>query len=126
MLKLWLCIFALTYLLELPLYLGLLRSAIRPRWGLLLCLVLNLTTHPVVWFVLPSVLENQVHYVLVGEAFAVVVEGLVLIGVARLRRWEGWPWLSLVGVSFLANAFSASVGEIAGYRLIQWLGIIAT
>jgi hypothetical protein len=124
MLKMWVYIFSLTCLLELPIYVGLLRRVVRLPWGLLLCLVLNLLTHPLVWFVLPNLLENQVHYVLVAEAFAVVTEGLALLGIARWRRWEGWPWLSLFGVAFFANAFSAAVGEIGGYHLLGWLGLV--
>jgi len=122
--QLWPYIFVLTCLLELPVYLWLLRRAIKPAGGLLVCLALNLLTHPLVWFVFPALLENQVHYVLVAEAFAVIVEGLALVALARWRRWEGFPWLSLVGVAFLANAFSATVGELVGYRLLDLLGLV--
>lgn len=122
--QLWPYIFVMTCLLELPIYLWLLRQAVKPAWGLLLCLTLNLLTHPVVWFVLPALLENQVHYVLVAEAFAVIVEGLALIALTRWKRWEGLPWLSLLGVAFLANAVSATVGELLGYRLLDLLGLI--
>jgi len=121
--KVWLYIFALTCLLELPVYLWLLRHVVCVPWGLLLCLALNLATHPIVWFVLPGLLENQQHYVLVAEAFAVGVEALILIALAHFRRWD-LPWLSLVGVAFLANAFSATLGELVGYRLLQWLGVL--
>jgi hypothetical protein len=122
--QLWPWIFALTCLLELPVYLWLLRPAVTPARGLLVCIGLNLLTHPLVWFVFPTLLENQVHYVLVAEAFAVIVEGLALVALARWRGWEGFPWLSLVGVAFLANAFSATVGELVGYRLLDLLGLV--
>lgn len=120
----WLYIFCLTYLLELPVYLILTRRVLRPHLGLLVCLGLNLLTHPLVWFVLPGAIESQVHYVLVAEAFAVLTEGIALVALARWRRWEGWPWLSLIGLAFLANAWSAAVGELCGYRLLQALGLL--
>ena len=125
MLKPWAILFAMTYLLELPIYQGLLRRVVRLRQGLLLCLALNVATHPIVWFVWPIVLENQLHYVLVAEAFAVLVEATLLWGMARWKRWPDGSWLSFVGVAFLANAFSVAVGEIAGYPLLHALGLFA-
>jgi hypothetical protein len=123
-LAIWLALFTLTCLLELPIYLLPLRPAVPLRWGLLLLFGLNLATHPIVWFVLPRVFNNQVHYVLVAEAFAVIVEGLILGAIARWRRWEGWGWLSMMGLAFLANAFSATVGELIGDRVVGWLGLL--
>jgi hypothetical protein len=123
-LTVWLVLFTLTCLLELPVYVLPLRPVLPLRWGLLLLLVLNLATHPIVWFVLPRIFENQVHYVLVAEAFAVIVEGLILGGLARRRRWEGWGWLSMMGLAFLANACSATIGEIIGYPIVGWLGLV--
>jgi hypothetical protein len=120
----WLAIFALTCVLELPVYVLFLRRVLPIGWGLLLLLALNLSTHPIVWFLLPRLLPNQVHYVLVAEAFAVLVEGLLLIAVTRWRRLPNWNALALIGLSFLANAGSATVGELLGYRLLGWLGLL--
>jgi hypothetical protein len=120
----WLAIFTLTCLLELPIYLVPLRRVLPLRWGLLVLLALNLATHPIVWFVLPRIFENQVHYVLIAEAFAVLVEGLLLGALSRWRHWPGWGGLSLIGLAFMANAWSATLGELTGYRLIGWLGLL--
>jgi hypothetical protein len=120
----WLVLFTLTCLLELPVYLLPLRPALPLRWGLLLLLGLNLATHPIVWFVLPRLFENQVHYVLVAEAFAVIAEGLILGALARRRGWQGWGSLSAMGLAFLANACSAGIGELVGYRLVGWIGLL--
>ncbi len=90
----WVITFSLTCLLELPIYVFTLRRVVRLGWALALVLGLNLATHPIVWFLLPRLFENQLHYVLIAEAFAVVVEGLVLGALAFWRRWEGWGWLS--------------------------------
>jgi hypothetical protein len=120
----WLVIFTLTCVLELPIYLLPLRPVLPLRLGIVLLLGLNLATHPIVWFLLPRIFENQVHYVLAAEAFAVIVEGLILGALARRQRWEGWGWLSAVGLAFLANACSAGIGEVIAYRLVGWLGLL--
>lgn len=123
---LWLVVFAVTYLCELPIYALGLRGSVAFARALLVTLVLNLATHPVVWFVLPKVFgDDAVHYVLVAEAFAVTVEGVVLWLIARWQRWPERSWLWFIGLAFVANAFSATLGEV-GYVVLGRLGVSLT
>lgn len=121
----WVITFSLTCLLELPIYVIPLRRVVPLGWALALVLGLNLATHPIVWFLLPRLFENQLHYVLIAEAFAVVVEGLILGALTFWRRWQGWGWLAMIGLAFLANAWSEALGELFGYRLLAWLGLVS-
>jgi hypothetical protein len=125
---LWLVVFGVTYILELPIYALGLRGSVAFARVVFVALVLNLATHPVVWFVLPKLFaNNQIHYVLVAEAFAVTVEGVLLWLIAR---WQRWPerccsWLWCTGLAFVANAFSAALGEV-GYTVLEGLGVSLT
>lgn len=118
----WLKIFTLTYAVETPIYGAALRSQLAWRWTLLLSLLLNLATHPIVWFVLPRLFDNQVTFALFAEAFAVTVEALILAAAARLREWPRREWLWCFGLAFVANAISATAGEVL-YYVLDKLGV---
>jgi hypothetical protein len=118
----WLKIFTLTYVIETPIYGAALREQLAWRWSLLLSLILNLATHPIVWFLLPRIFVNQINYALFAEAFAVTVEALIIAAAARLREWPRREWLWCFGLAFVANAVSATVGEVL-YYVLEKLGV---
>ena len=89
----WLIAFGLTQVLEVPVYTRV--TTVKTAF------LASALTHPVVWFVFPLLPLPYGVMVFAAEVFAVVVEALWL-------RWNGVPRALLW--SFLANAFSASVG----------------
>ncbi len=96
----WLVAFAITQAVETPIYV---RAQPGQRWPRRLAVAFGASavTHPFVWFVPRTLFGDWVVYVLVVEAFAVVVEALWLraFGVARAGWW-----------SLLANAASVAIG----------------
>lgn len=124
MLKVWLIFFAVTFILETPVYVLALRRVTGSIYkGVLASLVVNVSTHPVVWFVLPRLfVDDQVKYTLVAEGFAVSVEAVILIVACRVLGWEHRPWLWLFGLAFLANATSVAGGMI-GFEVLEQLGV---
>jgi hypothetical protein len=124
LLKLWLIFFAVTFTLETPVYILALRRVTGSIFkGALASLVVNLSTHPVVWFVLPKLFtDDQVKYTLTAEGFAVSVEALILIVACRVLGWEHRPWLWMLGLAFLANATSVAGGMI-GFEVLERLGV---
>ena len=101
----WLSAFLLTQLVEVPIY----GYALRGR--LLVAFAASAITHPIVWFVIQPLWPGRFYQgVLVAEAFAVVVEALVLHR-AGVRR--AWAW------SLSANAASV-LASIATRVLFRW------
>ena len=103
----WARAFALTLLVELPLYGWLLKDAPLLR-RLLAGLTASSLTHPWLWFILPAVLMPALGYwgyVAVGEALVVLAEAGVVAGV-------GTPWRRALRVSVLVNAASFAVGQL--------------
>ncbi len=104
----WIGAFALTSLVEAPIYVAALRGSFvdepLPWWKAIMWAVLaSALTHPVVWFVFPFVVPAPwLVIVLVAEIFAITVEAL---------------WLSLTGLrdpllwALFANASSVAVGQ---------------
>jgi hypothetical protein len=75
--------------------------------------VANLATHPIVFLVLPRWFSDYGVYLVVAEAFALVVEVPILwLGLRPL------PWPRAVMASALANGASYAVG-MAVYGLLQ-------
>jgi hypothetical protein len=110
----WLPAFVLTLVVELPIAVLLLRPSGLGVWRLAgIVAIANLATHPVVWFVLPQLLDvGTVAYVAASEAWAVAVEAacywLTVPGIG-LRR------AALVSVA--ANAASWLGGRVVGADL---------
>ena len=110
-LRAWLLAFALTELVEVPIY----RVALRPRrgvraWGL--AALPSALTHPLVWFAAP-LLRGGASYLAMtcaAELLAVVVEAALLraLGVRRALLW-----------SVVANGSSTAVG----LTLRMWIGV---
>ncbi|MCC6750572.1 MAG: hypothetical protein IT371_23120 [Deltaproteobacteria bacterium] len=120
--KLWLVIFAATYLLELPVYALFLRRFLSASRLVGFTLLINLVTHPFIFLALPKWMQNPVHYSLLAELVAVSVEGVLLYALARRQRWEGTSALWCLGLAFFANAVSATLGEL-GYYALDKLGV---
>ena len=112
----WLRAFAVTLLVELPIYAALLRRWCRPRAGLGLGLLVNAITHPALWFALRAVGAGGWSWALaflLAEATVVLVEGGILV--VALRRRGARPG-DLFAVAAFANLASAGVGLILQLR----------
>lgn len=117
-------LFALCYLLtvavELPVLLvGLSRR--HPVW-VRLCAGVWLTacTYPIVWFVLPPILEDRWLYLLVAETSAPLAECAVFwFAFVRGRAGDRSATLRDLAAIVLANLASFLAGE--GLRLVGWL-----
>ena len=103
----WPIAFALTQLLEMPVYwFGTRASKLSVGKRLAAGFGASALTHPILWFVLYPTLIGLIGYwpfFVVGEALVVIVEALYL-GAFGVKR----PWL----VALAANTFSATVGLI--------------
>ncbi|MCC6551948.1 MAG: hypothetical protein IT372_02855 [Polyangiaceae bacterium] len=106
MLKAWLSAFLFTQVVEVPIYRGLAGTGWLPAFGA------SALTHPIVWFVIPSLWrDNYWGMVALAETFAVVAEAIYLgvgFGVKHPLRW-----------SLLANAASAGLG-LASRAAFGW------
>jgi hypothetical protein len=114
----WLDAFAFTQIVEVPVYVLAIRHAQRAGWSerprelesqVLLAFGASAITHPMVWYLIPRVVDPYRHYgeyVAFAESFAVLVEAFYLrsLHVVWLRR-------ALV-ISLVANALSAGLGEL--------------
>lgn len=121
----WFDAFVFTQVVEVPVYVLAIRLAQktgrseRPRglpWQVLLAFGASAITHPMVWYLIPGVVDPRryyVEYVITAEAFAVLVEAFYLYSLHAL--WFG-PALLL---SLVANGLSAGLGE-ACRRLYGW------
>jgi hypothetical protein len=99
----WALAFALTQLVEMPVY----RALAPVSWAR--AFSLSLVTHPMVWFVIPPLGERaglswgQTSWL--AEGFAYVVE-------AALLRAYGVTWPRAIAVACAANTASLAVGEL--------------
>lgn len=71
-------------------------------------LILNLVTHPFIFFALPKVFHSQgssiLVYVACAETFAFVIEALIL------RIKYNYPWLLATSTALIANVLSWTFG----------------
>ncbi len=110
---LWLRAFALTLLIEIPLYVALdsyfrkIKSSKTYLRAVLAATLGTFTTHPLLWFVWPYVITNYILYVITGEILAVLIEALCLFAIARPVSLKHAAIISLV-----ANAVSFGVGTV--------------
>jgi hypothetical protein len=65
-------------------------------------------TLPVVWFVVPGIIENRTLFIVVAELFAFVAEVPIIRGIVKTT------WLDAVAASFLANGASFISGFLTG------------
>ncbi len=108
----WLAAFLLTYLVEIPLLVRVLRA--RARWPRNVAAGLLSTglTHPLLWFVWPRVvpLERWFLYLATGETCVVLVEAVVIWGVALRARRDAAGAALLASLS--VNCASCAVGLV--------------
>jgi len=108
----WLRAFALTQVVEIPIYSAGLRG--RPWWKrLAVAFMASAITHPFVWFLFPLLMPTRAQYwtmVVLAETFAVFAEAAWL-ATNRLRRAFLW--------ALLANGASFSVGML--FWKLGWL-----
>lgn len=131
MVKDWFIAFVFTQALEVPIYYVALgrRAGARERdrvWRAGFAFLASMATHPYVWFVIPSLFYSRMWdsltfswpwlqdwqytlFFVTAESFAVVAEGLLLLG---LRVPRPFLW------ALAANAFSALTG-----LLLRELGV---
>ena len=96
----WLLAFVFTQLVEVPIY------ATGLRVGLLHAFGASAITHPILWFVLfPYVKLPYLWLIVIGEAFALLVEAAYFAWVFRRRRALLW--------SAIANAASFGIGIVS-------------
>jgi hypothetical protein len=113
----WASAFALTQLVEVPIYSLFLRAFLPERPFLSrigIAFGASAITHPFVWFVFPLMHARYAVYLAVSELFAVVVEAawLRLTGVRR-------PVPVLLLASLVANGASAGLG-LSARALFGW------
>lgn len=103
----WALAFALTQLVELPIY----RVLAPVTWWR--AFSLSLVTHPAVWYVFPPLGERAglswTQMLWLAEGFAYLVE-------AALLRAYGVRWWRALAVSIVANTASIVVGELVRAR----------
>lgn len=99
----WALAFALTQLVEVPVYRALAPVSVARAFGL------SLATHPAVWYVFPLLATHDVlswtHMVWLAEVFAYLVE-------AALLRACGIRWPRALVVSCAANTASVLAGQL--------------
>jgi hypothetical protein len=103
----WLSAFVFTQCVEIPIYTRLARATLPAAFGA------SALTHPIVWFIIPELMQGRGYLamVLVAETFAVVAEALYLglaFGVNRPLCW-----------ALLANVTSAGLGLLSR-ALLGW------
>ena len=108
--QLWLTAFVWTCAIELPIYVGFLRRYFGRWWApVLVAMGLNITTHPVLWFVVPQ-FQPYWKWVVCAELGVWVTETLLCTAV--LSRMTSWRSALLQGAltAFVANLVSTLVG----------------
>jgi len=99
----WLVAFILTVALETPvLFVVVGRGG---HWAFAAGFLANLTSHPVLWFLLPSVIPAG-HYIIFGELAVVIIEYSILAVMLK-----GCGKVGLFCAALLMNAVSYIVGE---------------
>lgn len=100
--------FLKTYILEFPLYYLLLKNIKNFKQLLAINLILNIATHPMVFFGFPYLLAffdaDYRTYLVVAEIFAPLTEALVLILVYKIS------WARAFTVATIANLISWGIG----------------
>lgn len=108
--------FALTLLFELPIVLGLLGSAPPFRNRVVVAIVANLATHPLVWFFFPRLPLHYPMMVALAELWALGAETAIYAVLAGAVSWRRAAWISL-----LANGTSFCLGWTVAPALFRRL-----
>jgi hypothetical protein len=112
----WLRAFIAPLVIETPIVVWLTRDVPMPAWRrFVIALVANLATHPIVWFVIPTLGLNGMVSLVIAETWAVVIEWIVY--------FVALPTMTLgraLGVSAVANGVSFGIGLLL-FQLTHWL-----
>jgi hypothetical protein len=117
----WVRAFVFTQIVEVPIYFvalgrtSLMAGPLKVWQRLAVAFLCSLITHPVVWFVMPRIIDAYADYipmVISAETFAVAVEAFVLTFAGMTRR--------ALAVSFLTNMTSMSLGFLVRY-FFRWI-----
>jgi hypothetical protein len=112
----WLRAFVATLIIETPIVVWLTRDVPMPTWRrLVIALLANLSTHPIVWFVIPAMGLKGMPGLIVAETWAVVIEWIfyfITLPTMKLGR--------ALGVSAFANGVSFAIGLVL-FQLTGWL-----
>lgn len=104
----YLTVFSKTYGLELIIYFFFLRQKYNWREILKINLIINLATHPIVYFGFPLLFSklqyNYFQYLVVAEIFAPAIEALLL------KKIYHFSWKIAITAAVLANLFSWTIG----------------
>lgn len=100
----WLEAFALTYVIETAVVVAMTRRGARAA---ALCLFAQLSTHPIVWFVIPRFGLAYTPTVAIAEAWAFAAEGAFYALV-----FADLGWRRAFVISLAANAASFGIGEL--------------
>ncbi len=114
---LWIKAFALTLLFEVPIYVWLGRI-LSGRAGHCVSMIRlavagvlgSCLTHPLLWFVWPSVVHDYGLYVISGELLVAIIESLIFYVAARPIRLR-----HAVITAFTANAVSVGLGYLCHF-----------
>jgi NADH:ubiquinone oxidoreductase subunit H len=102
----WLFAFVFTQVIEGPIWWRGLPAERPGPARILLALLPTTLTHPIVWFVIPSLLSTWVVMFALAECFAVLAE-------AALARALGLSWKHALVLSLVANGLSAGLGLVS-------------
>ena len=94
--------FACTCLLEAPFYFYLLKKESR-RKRIFLLISANLLTHPVIYFLLPTLLSHwrttQLSYLGIAEVFAPIIEAAYLSKMCAIKFKKSLAWMILANLT---------------------------
>ncbi len=103
--------FAVTVLLETPVYWFFLLGYTKTEKAIAFSLLINALTLPVVWFVLPPLLfSNYLLYFAVAELFAWLAEAAMV-----KLAFRKMPWERAILAALAANAVSAGMGLLIAF-----------
>ncbi len=113
----WFIGFGLTLAFELPILLWLLRH-VEPRWPRRLCAAFfaNLSTHPLVWFLISMLPLHFEIRAAISEVWAILIEAWFYATFLQKRE----PMVAL-RASLLANVTSFALGCLVLARYGRWL-----
>ena len=100
----WLTAFLLTLGIEIPVLVLLLREENHYK-TISAGFLMNLISHPTLWFILPSVLPKE-QYIMLGEMTAYVIESILLLLFFRKEQKT-----RILLVTFIVNSLSFLTGE---------------
>lgn len=108
----YLYVFLQTNLLEFPIYYYFYRKRCRTSEILTFTLLVNLVTHPIVFFGFMASHQSYLASILEAESFAIVAEGL--LGLYFLKKGS-IPARTTFSASFFANLFSWQIAPLLTY-----------